>query len=101
MPRIRTNAVAGEANDTVNGSTRADLSAKPREAEDGARTRDPQLGKLVLYQLSYFRGAAQSSARPAAAGLTGAAASSLGPVSARTFAVFMGVLALIGLLASG
>ena len=25
------------------------------EAEDGTRTRDPQLGKLVLYQLSYFR----------------------------------------------
>ena len=29
------------------------------EAEDGARTRDPQLGKLVLYQLSYFRRAAR------------------------------------------
>ena len=25
------------------------------KAEDEARTRDPQLGKLVLYQLSYFR----------------------------------------------
>ena len=24
-------------------------------AEDGAQTRDPQLGRLVLYQLSYFR----------------------------------------------
>ena len=24
-------------------------------AEDGNRTRDPQLGKLMLYQLSYFR----------------------------------------------
>ena len=24
-------------------------------AEDGVRTRDPQLGKLMLYQLSYFR----------------------------------------------
>ena len=24
-------------------------------AEDGIRTRDPQLGKLMLYQLSYFR----------------------------------------------
>lgn len=24
-------------------------------AENGARTRDPQLGKLMLYQLSYFR----------------------------------------------
>jgi hypothetical protein len=25
------------------------------EADDGARTRDPQLGKLMLYQLSYVR----------------------------------------------
>ena len=25
------------------------------EAENGTRTRDPQLGKLMLYQLSYFR----------------------------------------------
>jgi hypothetical protein len=24
-------------------------------ADDGARTRDPQLGKLMLYQLSYVR----------------------------------------------
>ena len=24
-------------------------------AEDGIRTRDPDLGKVVLYQLSYFR----------------------------------------------
>ena len=24
-------------------------------AEDEARTRDPNLGKVVLYQLSYFR----------------------------------------------
>ena len=26
-----------------------------RRAEDGAQTRDPQLGRLMLYQLSYFR----------------------------------------------
>ena len=24
-------------------------------AEDGAHTRDPQLGRLMLYKLSYFR----------------------------------------------
>jgi hypothetical protein len=29
-------------------------TAHPR-ADDGPRTRDPQLGKLVLYQLSYVR----------------------------------------------
>jgi hypothetical protein len=27
----------------------------PDEADDGVRTRDPQLGKLMLYQLSYVR----------------------------------------------
>ena len=26
-----------------------------KRAANGARTRDPQLGKLMLYQLSYFR----------------------------------------------
>ena len=26
-------------------------------AVSGTRTRDPQLGKLMLYQLSYYRGA--------------------------------------------
>jgi hypothetical protein len=29
-------------------------------AEDGTRTRDPDLGKVVLYQLSYFRSRASS-----------------------------------------
>ena len=30
---------------------------RPMEAraEDGTRTRDPNLGKVMLYQLSYFR----------------------------------------------
>ena len=28
-------------------------------AEDGTRTRDPNLGKVMLYQLSYFRNASQ------------------------------------------
>jgi hypothetical protein len=27
----------------------------PIRADDGDRTRDPQLGKLMLYQLSYVR----------------------------------------------
>ncbi len=30
------------------------LCSKKR-AENGTRTRDPNLGKVVLYQLSYFR----------------------------------------------
>jgi hypothetical protein len=32
----------------------AAAARKPR-ADDGARTHDPQLGKLMLYQLSYVR----------------------------------------------
>ncbi|GAD06277.1 site-specific recombinase [Porphyromonas crevioricanis JCM 15906] len=28
---------------------------KSNRAENGIRTRDPNLGKVVLYQLSYFR----------------------------------------------
>ena len=30
-------------------------SLRHERAENGAQTRDPQLGRLVLYQLSYFR----------------------------------------------
>ena len=32
-----------------------DLTEIQKRAGDGARTRDPQLGKLMLYQLSYSR----------------------------------------------
>ena len=31
------------------------LDYKQKRAENGTRTRDPDLGKVVLYQLSYFR----------------------------------------------
>ena len=31
------------------------ITAYVYRAENGAQTRDPQLGRLVLYQLSYFR----------------------------------------------
>ena len=32
-------------------------------AENGTQTRDPQLGRLVLYRLSYFRGCGESRIR--------------------------------------
>ena len=35
--------------------TKLPLSRDSSEADDEARTRDPQLGKLMLYQLSYVR----------------------------------------------
>jgi hypothetical protein len=41
------------------------LRAFPK-ADDGVRTRDPQLGKLMLYQLSYVRADAEDSAASAA-----------------------------------
>jgi len=34
---------------------RAECLGENLKAENGIRTRDPQLGKLMLYQLSYFR----------------------------------------------
>ena len=33
-----------------------ELQQQKKGAEDGTQTRDPQLGRLMLYQLSYFRG---------------------------------------------
>ncbi len=39
-------------------STDSTIRASPprgERAEDGTRTRDPNLGKVMLYQLSYFR----------------------------------------------
>ncbi len=38
-------------------------------AENGTRTRDPNLGKVVLYQLSYFRLSFGQSAFSAALGI--------------------------------
>ena len=37
-------------------------------ADDGVRTRDPQLGKLMLYQLSYVRAAPRLAAERGAGG---------------------------------
>ena len=36
-------------------STDSTIRASLRRAKNGTRTRDPDLGKVVLYQLSYFR----------------------------------------------
>jgi hypothetical protein len=47
--------------------TRSWTVIPPSRAGNGTRTRDPNLGKVVLYQLSYSREADDSSARPAPA----------------------------------
>ena len=43
-PEARASLIGGE-----------NTAAGGLEADDGVRTRDPQLGKLMLYQLSYVR----------------------------------------------
>ncbi len=45
----------GSAQDEDHPSGRNRGTVKQNGAEDGTRTRDPDLGKVVLYQLSYFR----------------------------------------------
>ncbi len=39
----------------VTGMYSNQLNYQTNGAKDGIRTRDPNLGKVVLYQLSYFR----------------------------------------------
>ncbi len=41
----------GEADETASSGCKGPT----READDGSRTRDLELGKLALYQLSYVR----------------------------------------------
>ena len=41
----------------------AEMLTCPKRADDGLRTRDLQLGKLALYQLSYVRVKGHSSRR--------------------------------------
>ena len=43
-----------------NGRSRLQQRPQPERADDGSRTRDLELGKLALYQLSYVRAAADS-----------------------------------------
>src|SRR2546423_15702255 len=66
------------------------------QADDGSRTRDLELGKLALYQLSYVRSQAVI-----LGGDFHDASLPFPAVSARAFAVFFAVLAGIGLLGYG
>ena len=40
---------------STNSTTRTKVQTNWIRAKNGTRTRDPNLGKVVLYQLSYFR----------------------------------------------
>ena len=44
-----------EGNLSMERKTRLELATPLYGAENETRTRDPNLGKVVLYQLSYFR----------------------------------------------
>src|SRR5215207_5212536 len=62
---------AGVTSPSPSGQTRRALFPGPSvRAGDGARTHDPQLGKLMLYQLSYARvPSSLAGARPLPSGL--------------------------------
>ena len=60
LPHLRTR------NSTKHTQTKKDSRKLSSRAENEARTRDPNLGKVVLYQLSYFRVYFINSAFPAA-----------------------------------
>ena len=49
---------------TRDAETRLRVRLDEREADDGDRTRDPRLGKPMLYRLSYVRADANSSPAP-------------------------------------
>ena len=53
--RMQARAPMGTAKVGRRQSGNQGLCSSFREADDGVRTRDPQLGKLMLYQLSYVR----------------------------------------------
>ena len=53
--RWRSAAAADMRGRGSQASTDEDESTSVEKADDGDRTRDPQLGKLMLYQLSYVR----------------------------------------------
>src|SRR5688500_2940853 len=57
MAGVRLLALRGAVRHALSGSLRphALASGQRNGAEDGTRTRDPHLGKVMLYQLSHFR----------------------------------------------
>ena len=55
LPRMRSTTELHQQHELAFGTTRTYERINKNRAENGAQTRDPQLGRLVLYRLSYFR----------------------------------------------
>ena len=55
LPRMRSTTELHQQHELMFATTRKYECINKNRAENGAQTRDPQLGRLVLYRLSYFR----------------------------------------------
>ena len=55
LPRMRSTTELHQQHELLFATARKYERINKKWAENGAQTRDPQLGRLVLYQLSYFR----------------------------------------------
>ena len=55
LPRMRSTTELHQQHELQFATTRIYECINKKWAENGAQTRDPQLGRLVLYRLSYFR----------------------------------------------
>ncbi len=55
LPRMRSTTELNQPRETHSLQLDNYERINKNRAENGAQTRDPQLGRLVLYRLSYFR----------------------------------------------
>ena len=62
LPRMRSTTELHQQHELQFATTRIYERINKNRAENGAQTRDPQLGRQVLYQLSYFRESTTTSA---------------------------------------
>ena len=71
LPRMRSTTELHQQHELLFATTRKYECINKNRAENGAQTRDPQLGRLVLYRLSYFRELTTTSATVSFVGADG------------------------------
>ena len=71
LPRMRSTTELHQQHEHSFATTRIYERINKNRAENGAQTRDPQLGRLVLYRLSYFRELTTTSATVICVGADG------------------------------